>query len=363
MVRSMEKSLYDMLGVSRTAETAEIKKAFKKLAMTHHPDKGGNPETFKQIQHAHEVLTDETKRKVYDMTGSDTGEMPQGQPFGGMPFGFGGGMPFDMGDLFGGMFGGMGGGAARGGVRVRRAQGPPKTIEIPLTLKDYYHGRTLQVKFERAKFCEQCKGEGATSFQTCDTCRGAGVVRQIMSMGPIQMVNEGPCRDCMGAGKKASGACYVCGGKKTKAQEKTIEVKIEPGFLPGEVLVFPKECSDDPNYEEPGDVHLLLQEAAGDDGWVRKAEDLETQVTISFAESLLGCKKTLKGHPGYESGLELNLPVGVANGELLAYPGKGMPRKGGKEMGTLRCRVTVTVSEKEKEVLQRNAIMLQAMFS
>ena len=100
----MDKDLYARLGVSKDAEPSEIKKAFKKLAMTHHPDKGGDPEEFKKIQHAHEVLTDETKRKMYDMTGSEDGEMPQGMPFGGVPF--------DMGDLFGGLFGmpGMGGG-------------------------------------------------------------------------------------------------------------------------------------------------------------------------------------------------------------------------------------------------------------
>lgn len=362
----MEKSLYDVLGVSRTAEPNEIKKAFKKLAMSHHPDKGGDPEEFKKIQHAHEILTDENKRKVYDMTGSDTGEMPQGHGnpfgFGGMGMPFGGGVPFDMGDLFGGMFGG-GGGQRPGGVRVRRAQGPPKTIEIPLNLKDYYHGRKIQVKFERHKFCEQCKGEGATSFQSCDTCKGMGIVRQIMMMGPIQMVNEGPCRDCNGAGKKASGACYVCSGKKVKAQEKTIEVKIEPGMGPGEVLVFQKECSDDPAYEEPGDVHLLLHEATGDEGWVRKGEDLETHQTISFTESLLGCKKTLKGHPGYEAGLEIPISPGVLNGEVLSFAGKGMPKKGSKDFGSLRCRISVSISEKEKEILQRNAIVLQAMFA
>jgi DnaJ family protein A protein 2 len=356
----MNGSLYECLGVSRDADTSEIKKAFKKLAMTHHPDKGGDPEEFKKIQHAHEVLSDENKRKMYDMTGSDSGEMPQGNPFGGgMPFGMGG-MPFDMGDLFGGMFG-MGGGPPPG-MKVRRAQGPPKTIEIPLSLKDYYVGRTLEVKFERNKFCSTCKGEGATSFQTCDVCKGAGRVRQIIAMGPIQMVNDGPCQPCNGSGKKASGACYVCGGKKVMAQEKSIQVKIDAGMKPGEVLVFPKECSDDPNYEEPGDVHLVLQEAAGDEGWVRRGDDLETQVSIQFQECLLGCSKTLQGHPGFASGLEIQIPVGTQHGEVLAVAGKGMPKKGTQEFGSLRIRVMITVSEKERQVLRSNAVVLRALF-
>lgn len=350
--------LYERLGVSKDADTNEIKKAFKKLAMTHHPDKGGDPEEFKKIQHAHEVLTDEQKRHMYDMTGSDTGEMPQGGPFGG-------GMPFDMGDLFGGLFGmgGMGGMGRPGpGVRVKRPQGPPKTIEIPLTLKDFYHGKTLQVKFERHKFCEVCKGEGATSFQSCGSCRGQGVVRQVMMMGPIQMVNEGPCRDCMGAGKKAAGNCYVCGGKKTKAQEKTIEVKIEPGMRPGEVLVFPKECSDDPNYEEPGDVHFVLQDAAGDEGWVRKGDDLETHVKLTLQESLLGCVKTLQGHPGYPKGLDIHVPAGAQSGDILATLEKGMAKKGGG-FGSLQTKFSVYVNDRDRDILKRNEPVIRAMFT
>jgi DnaJ family protein A protein 2 len=359
----MEQDLYARLGVSKDADTNEIKKAFKKLAMTHHPDKGGDPEDFKKIQHAHEVLTDEQKRKIYDMTGSDNGEMPGGP---GGPFG--GGMPFDMGDLFGGLFGGMGGMPGMGGMhgnrvnRVKRPQGPPKTIEIPLTLKDFYYGKTLQVKFDRHKFCEACKGEGATSFQSCGTCKGAGVVRQMVMMGPIHMVNEGPCRDCNGLGKKASGNCYVCSGKKTKAQEKIIEVKIDPGMKPGEVLVFPKECSDDPNYEEPGDVHFLLQEAAGDEGWIRKGDDLETQLKLTLSESLLGCAKTLTGHPGYPNGLEIQIQGGVQNGEVVVYHDKGMIKRT-SGFGTLHCKIHISVTDKDRDILNRNHVVLKAMFA
>lgn len=351
----MDKDLYQRLGVAKDADTNEIKKAFKKLAMTHHPDKGGDPEEFKKIQHAHEVLIDEQKRRIYDMTGSDTGEMPQGMPFGG-------GMPFDMGDLFGGIFG-MPGMPGRGmpGMRVKRPQGPPKTIEIPLTLKDFYLGKTLEVKFERHKFCDACKGEGATSFQSCGSCKGMGVVRQVMMMGPIQMVNEGPCRDCQGQGKKPSGNCYVCSGKKTRAQEKTIQVKIEPGMKPGEVLVFPKECSDDPSYEEPGDVHFLLQEAAGDDAWRRHGDDLETHVSITLQDSLMGCEKVLLDHPGYPQGLPLQIPLGTRHTETVMFPGKGMiKRQGGT--GDLHCKVYVSITEKDRDVLKRNEPLLKAMF-
>lgn len=351
-------SLYDVLGVSKSADTTEIKKAFKKAAMTHHPDKGGDPEKFKEIQKAHEILTDDRRRQVYDMTGSEDGEMPQG---GGM-----GGFPFDIGSMFGGlggMFGGMPSGPTQRGPRVvRRAKGHPKMTEIPLKLHDFYHGRSFQVKFERQKFCETCKGQGATSFQNCSTCQGNGVVRQHIQMGPMVMINEGMCHDCQGEGKKPSGNCYICSGKKTKPQEKELTVKIEPGMKPGEVLIFPKECSDDPNFDEPGDVHFLLQEADGDDAWIRRGDDLETQVAVSFQESLLGCKKVFQGHPGYPQGLEVTVPVGTGNGEVITVVGKGMPKKGSGDFGSLRCKVTVTVSEKDREILVRNASLFQAMF-
>jgi DnaJ-class molecular chaperone len=181
-------------------------------------------------------------------------------------------------------------------------------------------------------------------------------------MGPMVMINEGPCNDCQGEGKKASGNCYICGGKKTKPQEKELTVKIDPGMKPGEVLIFSKECSDDPNYDEAGDVHFVLQEAAGDEGWVRRGDDLETQLTVSFQESLLGCKKMFQGHPGYLQGLEVEIPVGTENGAVVPVSGKGMPKKGSSEFGSMRIRVTVTVTEKDREILQRNTSLIQAMF-
>lgn len=359
-------SLYEVLGVPKNADTNEIRKAFKNLSRQHHPDKGGDAEMFKKIQHAHEILTDERKRQIYDMTGSEDGEVNMGNPFGGMGgFGgpFGGPIPVDIGSMFGGMFG-MGGPPGRGGgMKVKRQQAPPKTQEIPLSLHDFYHGRQFEVKFERQKFCEPCKGEGATSFQQCSKCQGRGIVRQVMMMGPIQMINEGPCEDCQGEGKKASGNCYLCGGKKTMPQEKILNVSIEPGMRPGEVLIFAKECSDDPNYVEPGDVHLILQEADGDDGWVRKGDDLYTDMRISLGESLLGCKKILKGHPGYPDGLEIDISCGVQNGEVLQVQEKGFVKKGKAGYGNLHCKIHITVSDKDKEMLTRNEPLLKAMFS
>lgn len=362
-------NLYDILGVSKGADTNEIRKAFKKQALVHHPDRGGDQEKFKQIQHAHDILTDERRRQVYDMTGSEDENAGGG--------GFPGGVPFDIGSIFsgmadfggmgmGGMFGmpGMGGmsGQRRGGSRMKIPKAPPKVQEIPLTLHDYYHGRHFQVKFERQKFCDVCKGEGATSFQSCSPCQGRGIQRQVMMMGPIHVVNEGPCGECQGSGKKASGNCYVCQGKKTRPQEKTLDVKIEAGMKPGEMLVFEKECSDDPNFEEPGDVHLLLQEADGDEGWTRKGDDLYTNLSISLGETLLGCVKSVKGHPGFPEGLPVTVPWGTQNKQVLVVHEQGMTKKSGGH-GNLHVEIHVTVTEKDRDILERNKPLLTPMFA
>jgi DnaJ homolog subfamily A member 2 len=355
-------NLYDVLGVEQGADTNEIKKAYKNLSRIHHPDKGGDPEMFKKIQHAHEVLTDDRRRQVYDMTGSEDGQQ-------GMNMNMGGGMPFDIGSMFanmgglGGMFG-MGGMPGMGGrQQVRRMpKAPPKIHELPLRLHDYYHGRVFQVKFDRQKFCETCKGEGATSFQSCSPCQGRGVQRQVIMMGPMQMINEGPCNQCNGQGKVPSGACYVCSGKKTRNQEKTLDVKIEPGMKPSETLIFENECSDDPRFDQPGDVHFVLTEAEGDDGWSRKGDDLETDIHIVLSESLLGCKKQLKGHPGYPDGLDINIPCGTVNNEVIRVADKGMTKRHGG-YGNLLFRVHVTVTDRDRELLHRNELAIAGMFA
>ena len=166
-------SLYEQLGINRGADAAEIKKAYRKASLTHHPDKGGDPEKFKEIQHAYEVLSDEKRKAHYDLTGSDT-EMQEAHP------GFPGGMPgmqfpFDMSNLFGNMFGQQQG---------RKAQkGPPKVHEISLSLHDFYKGREIKLQFERQQFCKTCKGEGTERYESCNGCGGSGARQTVVSRG------------------------------------------------------------------------------------------------------------------------------------------------------------------------------------
>jgi DnaJ family protein A protein 2 len=255
-------SLYDTLGVQRNADADELKKAYRKLVLVNHPDKGGDPEKFKQIQKAYEVLGDDSRRAMYDQTGSDQ-DVSEGIPFGGgMPFPFGGGVPFggggvpfDIGNLFG-MFGPGGPGPQ---PKRRGAKASPKVHEMPISLWDYYHGKTVKIQFERQKFCGPCKGEGAEAYSTCAGCGGSGTRQQIIMMGPMQAVTRGPCGDCNAEGRRVSVMCKACSGKKFVSQEKILEVVITPGMRPKELIAFERECSDQHEYAEAGVVHIVLQ--------------------------------------------------------------------------------------------------------
>jgi len=367
----MSVDLYASLGVQRNADRDEIIKAYKKLAMVHHPDRGGNPEEFKKIQMAHEILTDEDRRRQYDMTGSVEGDGgQQGHP-GGFPFDMGGmGGMGGLGGIFGSMFGGMGGMGGMGGggtsqQRQRRPKGPAKVIEIALSLADFYKGKHLRVNFDRQKFCGGCAGEGGTSFRPCDVCQGKGITTQMAMIGPGMAVQmQGPCRECQGRGKKINDTCKTCQGRKFQNQDKTLDVNIEPGMPLGETLVFANECSDHHDFDTPGDVHFVLQAADETLPWKRQGDDLCATVVISIKDSLLGVSKTLEGHPGFPGGYTIGLPAGTLHTEVIRKQGDGMPRKGRPgAKGDVLITVKIDASAKDKEVLERNKVLLQSMFS
>ena len=357
-------SLYDRLGLQRGAGADEIKKAYRKMALTHHPDKGGNAEKFLEIQKAYEILSDDRKRSIYDQTGQEMNDavedhsesMPFGQPFGN-PFGQAfGGIPFDMGQMFG-MFGQRGNGP-------QGQKAPPKIHELPISLWDYYHGKQIRIQFERQKFCKDCTGSGAASYEACGGCGGSGSKQQMMMIGPgMNVLMRGPCDVCAGVGKRVVSICNTCAGKKTVTQEKALDFKIEPGMTPGAVLTFPNECSDQVEYAEPGDVHIHLHEADEAIRFKRQGkDDLQVRTQIGLKDSLLGCEERMETHPAHPQGLVIEIPVGVQNGEVIRLVGEGMPRRGGGR-GDLFITVAVVASEAEKEMVLRGREALEGVFA
>lgn len=355
----MSKNLYSVLGVTKAADTDDIRKAYKALAREHHPDKGGDPEKFKELSQAHEILSDDQKRRMYDITGS-TSEQPQSNFQQHSPFG----MPEAFSHMFGGMFPGGGfPGAQMGGNKKREGKGPGKNQDIPLRLDDYYKGRNLSVKLGRQGTCKGCKGHGGASTEICKQCNGRGQLNQMINMGPIQMMAQTPCPPCSGKGSQPSGRCSTCGGKGMTHEEKTMDIKVEPGMMPGNTIVFSGMCSDHPQFTEAGDVTVILREAEeeNDDAaqWSREGSRLKTTVSVNLTESLLGTIKMLKGHPGYPNGLPIEIPVGVQNMWIGTFSGLGMPIRGTPRHGDALITVLVRPTDTEIQSLKTNAIMMK----
>jgi len=226
---------YTVLGVEKSATGSEIKKAFRKLAMKHHPDRGGDEELFKKIQEAHEVLSDEDKKALYDQGGKEAVEQ------GGSRGGGGGGS--DIFDMFGG--GGRGGG--RGGPK----KGKNMMHALEVSLEDCYNGKVRKLAVNRDVLCAGCDGAGgAPGCETmCSGCDGHGVVLKVRQLGPGMMQQiRCACDDCGGKGKMIdpSKRCKTCKGKKVKKERKVLEVAIDKGAKNNQKIKFTGESDQAP---------------------------------------------------------------------------------------------------------------------
>ena len=363
----MSKDLYGILELPRTANSNDIRKQYLKLSRKYHPDKVSNEEKeasevkFKQLSEAYEVLSDDQKKAFYDQTGQLPGQNGGG---GGGMGGMGGGMPFpfDMNDMFG-MFGrggrGGGGGPQRQGRRPGKA--PPRKTQIPLTLKDFYYGRNLQMNLERQRFCPGCKGEGCTNTIACGKCNGQGTVRQVIQMGPMVMENIGPCTACSGRGRASGDKCGGCSGSKFIKEEKVLQLTVQPGMKAGDVITFYGESSHIEEFEEAGDVIVELQAADEDIVWSREGSTLKATQTITLSESLCGSKSIFTDHPGFIDGIVLEIPVGVQSKDTLVFNGIGMPIKDG--FGEVHLTIIVKPTKAELEVLKNNSPYFQGLFT
>lgn len=206
------KKFYELLGVQKNATTDEIKKAFRKLALKMHPDRGGDTEKFQELNRAYEVLSDPEKRELYDNYGEE-----------GLKEGGGGGP--DLSDLLGGMFG-MGGGR---GKQSGPKKGKSVLHPVKATLADLYNGKTSKVVVNRDRICSKCNGVGgkAGSVQTCSGCKGRGMRTYMQQLGPgMYSQSTRPCDDCQGQGETVSekDKCKTCEGKKVVKEKKILEV-------------------------------------------------------------------------------------------------------------------------------------------
>jgi DnaJ-class molecular chaperone len=183
-------------------------------------------------------------------------------------------------------------------------------------------------------------------------------------IGPgMAAVNRSPCIQCRGTGKQNSGTCGNCNGKRYFKKEKVLDVKIEAGMSFGDSLMFPKECSDDIQFEEAGDVKIVLIEADSDSSIRRINNDLHSTFKIPFKESLLGTIYETMEHPGHKEGFKILIPKGTMNNEVLSIDNEGMPKRNTKQFGNFYLKVIIDVSEKDKQVLKDNEEVIKNLFT
>lgn len=365
----MSQDLYTVLELDRSADAAAIRSAYLKLSRKYHPDKAPEEkreeyqENFKTLSRAYEVLKDDDKKAFYDQTGRVPGEQGAPEDVGPGGMGMGGGIPFpfDMNSMFG-MFGGGGPSGARQRGR-RPGKAPTRKTQIPLNLKDFYYGRTLQVNLERHRFCVDCKGEGAINVVSCEECRGMGVINQVIQMGPMIMHNSGPCMKCKGSGKSVGDKCASCNGSKFSKQEKQLELKIKPGAKQGDTILFPGESSHVEEYTEPGDVVVEFVAADEDHGWERHGDNLKHRVGLTLGEALCGKVVRLDGHPAHSDGVFIRIPQGMQNRQEIVVEGLGMPRSVGSGFGDGIVMLTVLATKEERALLESKKDTLKEMFN
>jgi len=306
------KGLYELLEVPQTATTDEIKKAYKKKAMKFHPDKGGDPEKFKEISAAHEVLTNQEKREIYDKYGMEG--LKEGAGAGGF-------------DPFGGIFGDIfGGGRGKAGAPKQMRKTKPTVKEVRVTLEEVYTGKMTKINMTRQRSCATCDGKGGANAKKCTTCKGHGVVEKVVQIAPgFLSSTRGHCNDCKGEGTKIEKAdiCKDCKGAKMISEQKTIEVPIEQGVPDGHQSVFHGEGDEIPG-TMAGDlvVNITIEPHKK---FERKGADLFYTKNITLYEALTGSSFVLEHLDGRKYNI-CTAPGEIINpGKVKQLNRKGMP--------------------------------------
>lgn len=344
---------YSLLGVPRTAGQDEIKKAYRKVALKHHPDRNaGAPEAeerFKEVTEAYEVLRDPAKRARYDRYGK---EGLRGST------GFGGGLDFsDALDVFMRDFGGFGleglfGGRRRGNRPVR---GKALRLKLRLSLGDVRSGATRKVRASLLDNCESCSGtgvKGGAQPQACPNCNGTGEERRVERSVFGQFVSVTPCRRCSGTGTVVSESCHRCRGEGRVRAEREIQVNIPPGVSSENYITLRGEGNVGPRNGPRGDIVVLL-EVEEHDRFVRKGNDLLVEVPLTFGQAALGSRVTV---PTVDGSTSVDVPAGIQSGEVIRIEGEGVPEVNGRGHGDLLVRFVVWVPTRlnaEQESLVR----------
>ena len=343
-----KRDFYEVLGLSKSADEKEIKRAYKRLAMKYHPDRNqGDKESeskFKEIKEAYEILSDAQKRAAYDQYGHAAFE--QGG-FGGQGGGFGGGA--DFGDIFGDVFGDIFGGGRR---QQRASRGSDLQYNMDLTLEEAVRGITKEIRIPTLETCDKCHGSGAkegTSAETCSTCHGAGQVHLRQGFFTVQQA----CPTCHGRGKVIKEPCSKCHGDGRVERYKTLSVKIPAGVDTGDRIRLSGEGEAGENGAPAGDLYVQVH-VRQHHIFERDGNNLYCEVPINFAIAALGGEIEV---PTLDGRVKLKIPAETQTGKMFRMKGKGVKSVRSSTVGDLMCRVVVEtpvkLNEKQKELMEQ----------
>jgi molecular chaperone DnaJ len=356
----MPRDYYEVLGVGRGADDAEIKKAFRRMARELHPDVNKEPdaeERFKEAAEAYEVLSDSDRRATYDRYGHEGlrqgGYAPNFEGFGSVADifeAFFGGGGFGGGAFGSGMFGG---GRAGGAI-----QGGDVAVGAEITLVQAAHGAPVEVSYDAVSTCEHCRGNGAepgTPIETCTNCDGTGQLRVISRTPFGQVVRAAVCDVCHGDGKVPQTACHECGGRGRKVEHVKVSVDVPAGIDDGQRIRITGRGHAGERGGPAGDLYVQIR-VKEDPRFVRHDDELVTVVDVAAPLAALG---TTVEVPTLDGTTEVEIPAGVQPHESINIRGQGMPALRGRHRGNLRVIVNVVIprhlSKGQKELLEQLA--------
>src|SRR5450631_2302083 len=341
-----KRDYYEVLGLNKDASEEEIKKAYRKLAMKHHPDRNPDSkdgeEKFKEAKEAYEILTDAEKRRAYDAYGHagvnpQMGAGPGQEGFGGFAEAFG--------DIFSDIFGG---GQGRGRASVFR--GADLRYNLEVSLEQAARGTETKIRIPTMETCEICKGSGAkpgTHPKTCDTCHGSGTVRLSQGFFSIQQT----CPTCHGTGKTITDPCATCRGAGRLKKHKTLAVKIPAGVDEGDRIRLSGEGEAGVNGGPPGDLYVVCR-LKPHSVFQREANDLHCEMPISITAAALGGEIEI---PTLDGSAKIRIPAETQSGKVFRLRGKGIKGVRTQLHGDLLCHVVVetpvSLTQRQKELL------------
>lgn len=348
-----KRDYYDVLGVTKSASADEIKKAFRKLAIEHHPDRGGDEIKFKEVNEAYEVLKDDKKRQRYDQFGHAGvgGAADGGNPFGGFG-GQGQNINFDFGDLgLGDIFGSFFGGGQR---QERQARGHDVETNLEITFEQAIFGTEVELSLNLEDSCAHCKGttaEPGHELKTCDQCKGAGQVVNVVRtvFGNIQQAQR--CPKCKGKGKIPEKVCSVCHGKGTQRKNQQIGLKIPAGIDDGATIRLREHgeaMADGPK----GDLYVNVR-VKPHKQFTREGDLILSEESISMVDAALGAEIKVKTVDGP---ITMKVPAGTQSGTDFKLSGHGVPHlkndSRGAHIVTLNVETPTKLSKKQQELLE-----------